>query len=68
MKLAVNCVGELRMTLLEFEVGVRSSSNNSGGIVRKITPVTTRCHQQQPADETNHLPLQVNTVRTTGKL
>jgi len=53
----INCAGELRNTLLEFEMGVRS--NSSGGMVRKITPVTTRPQQQQSVEETSQLPLQV---------
>jgi len=53
----VTCTGELRNTLLEFEMGVRSSSSSSGS-VRKITPVTAR-PQQQSMDETKQLPLQV---------
>ena len=38
-------------------MGVRS--NSSGGIVRKITPITTRPHRQQSVEETSQLPLQV---------
>jgi len=56
-KISITCTGELRNTLLEFELGVRS--NSGGGIVRKITPVTTRAQQQQTAEETSQLPLQV---------
>jgi len=52
----VTCAGELRNTLLEFEMGVRSSGS---GVVRKITPVTTRHQQQQSANDKNQLPLQV---------
>jgi len=54
--------GELRYTLLEFETGAHSSSV-SGGVVRKITPVTTKQLQQQQqqdaVDRTNELSLQV---------
>ena len=53
---STNCPGELRNTLLEFEMGIRS--NSSGGIVRKITPVTTRPHHPS-AEEATQLPLQV---------
>jgi len=54
----VTCAGELRNTLLEFEMGVRSSGS---GVVRKITPVMTRHQQQQQqsANDKNQLPLQV---------
>jgi len=54
--------GEVRNTLLEYEMGLRSNSSAGGGSVRKITPVTTATHhrqQQQNVAETKQLPLQV---------
>jgi len=54
--------GEVRNTLLEYEMGLRSNSSAAGGSIRKITPVTTATHhqrQQQNVAETKQLPLQV---------